>query len=73
MLGSSFLPLQNYLLPFATQQDKIPSLIKDVCQSYVHWVSSLKEQCHEDFAVLGEFYAKIITLRLKQKASVKLQ
>ena len=24
----------------------------------------LKEQCHEDFAVLGQFCAKIITLRL---------
>ena len=27
-------------------------------------VTSLKEQCHADFAVLGQFYAKIITLRL---------
>ena len=26
--------------------------------------SCLKEQCHEDFAVLGQFCAKIITLRL---------
>ena len=25
----------------------------------------LKEQCHKDFAVLGEFCANIITLRLK--------
>ena len=25
---------------------------------------NLKEQCHEDFAVLGQFCAKIITLRL---------
>ena len=25
----------------------------------------LKEQCHEDFAVLGQFGAKIITLRLQ--------
>ena len=24
----------------------------------------LKEQCHKDFAVLGQFCAKIITLRL---------
>ena len=24
----------------------------------------LKGQCHEDFAVLGQFWAKIITLRL---------
>ena len=24
----------------------------------------LKGQCHEDFAVLGQFFAKIITLRL---------
>ena len=24
----------------------------------------LKEQCHKDFAVLGQFSAKIITLRL---------
>ena len=24
----------------------------------------LKEQCHKDFAILGQFYAKIITLRL---------
>ena len=32
-----------------------------------------KEQCHEDFAVLGQFCAKIITLRInhKQNASVK--
>ena len=28
---------------------------------------SLKEQCHEDFAVLGQFYAKIVTLRLKSQ------
>ena len=27
-------------------------------------VHGLKEQCHEDFAVLGQFCAKIITLRL---------
>ena len=26
--------------------------------------SGLKGQCHEDFAVLGQFFAKIITLRL---------
>ena len=26
--------------------------------------STLKEQCHEDFAVLGQFCAKVITLRL---------
>ena len=25
----------------------------------------LKEQCHEDFAVLGQFCAKIVTLRLQ--------
>ena len=25
---------------------------------------NLKEQCHEDFAVLGQFSAKVITLRL---------
>ena len=25
--------------------------------------SNLKEQCHEDFAVLGQFCAEIITLR----------
>ena len=25
----------------------------------------LKEQCHEDFALLGQFCAKIIALRLK--------
>ena len=25
---------------------------------------NLKEQCHEDFAVLGQFRDKIITLRL---------
>ena len=31
----------------------------------------LKEQCHEDFAVLGQFCAKIITL--SQNASVKLR
>ena len=27
-------------------------------------VDYLKEQCHEDFAVLGQFCAKIINLRL---------
>ena len=26
---------------------------------------NLKEQCHEDFAVLGQFCAEIITFRLK--------
>ena len=25
---------------------------------------NLKEQCHEDFAVLGQFCAKIVTLRI---------
>ena len=30
----------------------------------LHLVPVLKEQCHEDFAVLGPFCAKIITLRL---------
>ena len=29
-----------------------------------HSVGSLKKQCHEAFAVLGQFCAKIITLRL---------
>ena len=27
-------------------------------------ISVLKEHCHEDFAVLGQFCAKIISLRL---------
>ena len=41
-------------------------------------IVNLKEQCHEDFAVLGQFWAKIITLRLlhvshKQNASAKLR
>ena len=27
-------------------------------------IKDLKGQCHEDFAVLGQFWAKIITLRL---------
>ena len=34
------------------------------------------EDCHEDFAVLGQLCAKMITLRLKKKkknASVKLR
>ena len=30
----------------------------------VNTFTSLKGQCHEDFAVLGQFCAKIITLRL---------
>ena len=30
----------------------------------LHWNFELKEQCHEDFAVLGQFCAKTITLRL---------
>ena len=36
---------------------------------------TLKEQCHEEFAVLGQFWAKIITFSLnhKQNASVKLR
>jgi len=29
-----------------------------------HETGPLKGQCHEDFAVLGQFWAKIITLRL---------
>ena len=29
-----------------------------------NWLKTLKGQCHEDFAVLGQFWAKIITLRL---------
>ena len=35
----------------------------------------LKEQCHEEFAVLGQFWAKIITFRLnhKQNASVSYE
>ena len=33
--------------------------LKVTCINY-----SLKEQCHEDFAVLRQFGAKIITLRL---------
>ena len=38
------------------------------------WVS-LKEQCHEDFAVLGQFCAKIITFEalIIKNASVKLR
>ena len=38
-------------------------------------MGTLKGQCHEDFAVLGQFCAKIISLRLyhKQNASVKLR
>ena len=28
------------------------------------FILSLKEQCHGDFAVLGQFCVKIITLRL---------
>ena len=30
----------------------------------MHRKPSLKEQCHEEFAGLGQFCAKIITLRL---------
>ena len=30
-----------------------------------NYAKILKEQCHEDFAVLGQFCAKIITLRLQ--------
>ena len=42
---------------------------------YTCIVAHLKEQCHEDFAVLGQFCAKIITwdLNYKQNASVKLR
>ena len=28
---------------------------------------TLKGQCHEDFAVLGQFCAKIITLKLRRR------
>ena len=55
-----------------TQQS--PAAILDLCfgqGNHVIIVTSsfskaptLKEQCHEDFAVLGQFCAKIITLRL---------
>ena len=38
--------------PVESPQDNIPAA----------WY--LKEQCHDDFAVLGQFCAKIITLRL---------
>ena len=31
--------------------------------SFVFWFA-LKEQCHDDFAVLNQFCAKIITVRL---------
>ena len=41
MLGSSLLPPKSEILPFATQQDKIPGLILYVRQSHLHWVSSL--------------------------------
>ena len=34
-------------------------------EEQVHLISSLKGQLHEDFAVLSQFCAKIITLRLK--------
>ena len=42
--------------------------------SKIQWVKSLKGQCHEDFAGLGQFCAKIITLGFPhtQNASVKL-
>ena len=36
----------------------------DLAQRFELHVASLKGQCHEDFAVLGQFCAKIITLRL---------
>ena len=41
----------------------------------VECICTLKEQCHEEFAVLGQFWAKIITFSLnhKQNASVKLR
>ena len=31
------------------------------------WLFNVKEQCYEDFAVLGQFRAKIINLRLNHK------
>ena len=39
-LGSSLLPLQNEILPFATQQGKIPGLLYDARQSHLHGVCS---------------------------------
>ena len=36
-----------------------------VCLSMTVLESELKEQCHKDFAVLGQFCAKIITSRLE--------
>ena len=32
--------------------------------NYLNFNNRLKGQCHEDFAVLDQFWAKIITLRL---------
>ena len=31
---------------------------------FIRWTPLLKGQCHEDFAVLGQICAKIITSRL---------
>ena len=46
-------------MPLQIKQTEIFDLFK------IQRTSHLKEQRHEDFAVLGQFCAKIITLRLK--------
>ena len=42
---------------------QVHSRCLDFCHRHIS-CSSLKEQCQGDFAVLGQFCAKIITLRL---------
>ena len=39
--------------------------LRDMILDKVKTPRVLKEQCHEDFAVLGQFCAKIVTLRLR--------
>ena len=47
--------------PMATDLSEVSSPQTTLCN--VAYGIHLKGQCHEDFAVLGQFWAKIVTLR----------
>ena len=59
----SFLYYTNDADVTSSSTKTVQHWIKNVCLEILEQ-RSLKEQCHEDFAVLGQFCAKIITLRL---------
>ena len=53
--------MQCRLCPLSVAITFPVTLLVYVCNGLAH---TSKGQCHEDFAVLGQFCAKIITLRL---------